>query len=362
MEGRRGCRHRDSNNPDYKPASAPRNSGFPFHGDFIIKEKETTAMFNAVRIICLALALLSTTFAHAEWPEKPIRLIHNGPPGSTADNIARLVADQLSARLGQPMVVDGRPGASGTIAADAVARSAPDGYTLFLGTNSVFAVNPYLYDIRYDPFAFAPISQVVAAQNMLVVRPSLPITNVSELIAYAKANPGKLTYGSSGTGSMMHLSGELFQRATDVSLLHVPYKGGQPARMDMLGDNLDLLFGDLGSIPLVLDGKLRALAVTGPEREEAMPDIPTMQEAGIKDYSVMGFYLLVAPQGTPDTVVTKISSAVAAMLQDPGVRQNIVTMGNQPASDATPAYLAAAIKADHEKWGKVIKEAGISVK
>jgi len=319
-------------------------------------------MLHVVRIFCLGLALLSSPFAHAEWPEKPIRLIHNGPPGSTADNIARLVADQLSTRLQQPVVVDSRPGASGTIAADAVARSAPDGYTLFLGTNSVFSVNPHLYKIRYDPFAFVPISQVVVAQNMLVVRPSLPIRNVSELIAYAKANPGKLTYGSSGTGSMMHLSGELFQRATGVSLLHVPYKGGHPARMDMLGGNLDLLFGDLGSIPLVQEGKLRALAVTGPVREQAMPDIPTMQEAGIKDYAVTGFYLLVAPQGTPDAVVMRISEAVGAMLQQQDVRQKIIDMGNQPADDATPAHLAAAIKADHAKWGKVIKEANITIK
>lgn len=319
-------------------------------------------MLHVVRIFCLGLALLASPLVHAQWPEKPIRLIHNGPPGSTADNIARLVADQLSKSLQQSVVVDSRPGASGTIAADAVARSAPDGYTLFLGTNSVFSVNPHLYEIRYDPFAFVPISQVVVAQNMLVVRPSLPIKNLSELIAYAKANPGKLTYGSSGTGSMMHLSGELFQRAADVSLLHVPYKGGHPARMDMLGGNLDLLFGDLGSIPLVQEGKLRALAVTGPTREQAMPDIPTIQEAGIKDYAVMGFYLLVAPQGTPDGIVTRVSDAVAAMLQQPDVRQKIIDMGNQPAGNASPAYLAAAIKADHAKWGKVIKEAGITVR
>lgn len=319
-------------------------------------------MLHVVRIFCLGLALLASPLVHAEWPEKPIRLIHNGPPGSTADNIARLVADRLSTSLQQSVVVDSRPGASGTIAADAVARSAPDGYTLFLGTNSVFSVNPHLYEIRYDPFAFVPISQVVVAQNMLVVRPSLPIKNLSELIAYAKANPGKLTYGSSGTGSMMHLSGELFQRAAGVSLLHVPYKGGHPARMDMLGGNLDLLFGDLGSIPLVQEGKLRALAVTGPTREQAMPDIPTIQEAGIKDYAVMGFYLLVAPQGTPDAIVTRVSDAVAAMLQQPDVRQKIIDMGNQPAGNASPTYLAAAMKADHAKWGKVIKEAGITVK
>lgn len=322
-------------------------------------------MTTSVRFLAAALVALASILAlpaHADWPEKPIRMIHNGPPGSTADNIARLVADRLSAALKQPVIVDGRPGASGAIAAEAAANAAPDGYTLFMGTNSVFAVNPHLYEIRYDPFAFVPVSQLVVAQNMLVVRPSLPIRNVAELVAYAKANPGKLSYGSSGTGSMMHLSGELFQRATGTSLVHVPYKGGQPARMDMLGGNLDVLFGDLGSIPLVKDGKLRALAVTGPAREQAMPDVPTMQEAGIKDYSVMGFYLLVAPRGTPPAVVSRVSGAVAAMLQQPDVRQKIVDMGNQPAKDASPAYLAAAIKTDHAMWGKVIKEANITAK
>ncbi|WP_076999078.1 tripartite tricarboxylate transporter substrate binding protein [Variovorax sp. KK3] len=315
------------------------------------------------RAALLALTCFAATVASADWPEKPIRLIHNGPPGTTADNIARLVADQLSAQFQQPVVVDAKPGANGAIAADAAARSAPDGYTLFLGTNPVFAVNPHLYDIRYDPFNdFVPISQVVVAQNMLVVRSSLPIKNVGELVAYAKANPGKLSYGSSGTGSMMHLSGELFQRATGTELVHVPYKGGQPARMDMLGNNLDLMFGDLGAIPFVKDGRLRALATTGPTREEAMPDVPTLQEVGLKDYSVTGFYLLVAPRGTPAPIVTRLSNAVGTMLRQPDVRQKIVAMGNQPAGDASPAYLAAALRADHARWGKVIKDAGISAK
>lgn len=316
-----------------------------------------------LRVTFLTLASLISTYASAEWPEKPIRLIHNGPPGTTADNIARVVADRLSADLNQPVIVDARPGGSGAIAADAVMRAAPDGHTLFLGTNSVFSVSPHLHDTRYDPFNdFVPISQVVVAQNMLVVRSSLPVKSVSELIAYAKANPGKLTYGSSGVGSMMHLSGELFQRATGTSLTHVPYKGGQPARMDMLGDNLDIMFGDLGAIPFVKDGRLRALAVTGPTREEAMPDVPTMQETGIKDYSVVGFYLLVAPRGTPAPIVTRVSKLMGAILRQPDVRQKIVTMGNQPAGDATPAYLASAIRADHARWGKLIKEAGISAK
>lgn len=315
------------------------------------------------RVVLLALACLASAFASADWPEKPIRLIHNGPPGTTADNIARLVADRLATEFQQPVVVEAKPGANGAIAAEAVVRSAPDGYTLFLGTNSVFAVNPHLYDIRYDPFNdFVPISQVVVAQNMLVVRASLPIRSVSELVAYARANPGKLSYGSSGTGSMMHLSGELFQRATGAKLVHVPYKGGQPARMDMLGDNLDLLFGDLGSIPFVKDGRLRALAVTGPTREEAMPDVPTMRELGLKDYSVTGFYLLVAPRGTPAPIVTRLSNAVGLILRQPDVRQKIVAMGNQPASDATPSHLAAVLRADHARWGKVIKEAGIAAR
>ena len=323
--------------------------------------KPTHSIFKvALAILCSAACTTATLGA---YPDKPIRLIVPYAPGGTASALSQLIGNKLGTELGQAVVVEPKPGANGNIASEFVARSAPDGYTLLIGTISTLTINPSLYKkMAFDPMKdFKSISMLVTTQNVIVLNPSLPVNTLPELVQYAKANPGKLTYGSSGAGSTLHLSGELLRTMTNTDMLHIAYKGAGPARADLLAGNISMMFSDMTALPLVQAGRLRALAVTGSKREPAAPNIPTAGEAGLPGYVVESWYAILAPAGTPDSIVRTLSAAVAAVLKKPDVKDRLIEMGTYPAENATPEYLDSAMKSDHAKWEAVIKAAGITL-
>jgi tripartite-type tricarboxylate transporter receptor subunit TctC len=276
------------------------------------------------------------------------------------DIMARLVGQHLSASLGQPVVIENRPGAGGVPGTEAAARAAPDGYT-FLMTNVAHAVNPYLYaKLPYDPVKdFTPVTLVNTAPLMLVVHPSVAAKSVKELIAYAKAHPGELSFGSGGVGSTPHLSGELFKSLSGIDVLHVPYKGGAPALNDLIGGQLSFMVENMpGTLPFVKGGKLRALAVTSPQRSALEPALPTMAEAGVPGYEVVGWNGIVAVTGTPPEIVARLHAEVAKILHSPQVKQRMAALGAEPVGNS-PEEFGAFIKTEMARWGRIIKEKGI---
>ncbi|QTL04087.1 tripartite tricarboxylate transporter substrate binding protein [Aquabacter sp. L1I39] len=315
-----------------------------------------------------ATALLAAPFmgslpAQADaYPSRPIHLVVGYAAGGSTDQIARIVGQKLSEELGQPVVIDNKPGAGATIASDFVAKSAPDGYTLFMSTIAN-TINTTLY--RRLPFDFerdfAPVSLVATVPNVLVVNPSVPATTVQEFIALAKKNPEKIYFASSGSGSSIHLSGELFNMVAGVKLTHVPYKGSAPAVVDLMSGQVQAMFDNLSSsLPYIKAGKLRALAVTSATRSPAAPDIPTMAEAGLPDCEVLSWFALVAPAKTPQPIIDKLNAAVVKLLADPSTKQQFDNIGADPAS-STPAALAKLISSETAKWAKVVKTSGAEV-
>jgi tripartite-type tricarboxylate transporter receptor subunit TctC len=260
-------------------------------------------------------------------------------------------------------VVDNKPGAGGNIGSDIVAKSAPDGYTLVMGTVGTHAINASLYKkMPYDHIKdFVPVSLVALVPNILVVHPSVPANSVKELIAYAKANPGKLNFASSGNGTSIHLSGELFKTTAGVEMTHVPYKGSAPAVTDLLGGQVQLMFDNMPSaLPHVKAGKLKALGVTTAKRFPAAPDIPAIAEAGVPGYEASSWFGVLAPAGTPKEIVNKLSSEIAKILQTPEIKERLLSQGAEPVGN-TPDQFAAFIKAETAKWAKVVKESGATV-
>jgi tripartite-type tricarboxylate transporter receptor subunit TctC len=313
-------------------------------------------------VACLAAALPGTP-AHAAYPEKPITLIVPYSPGGLGTTFGNFVSEYLTPALGQRVVVDYKPGANGGLGAGMVAKAAPDGYTLLMAVNSTMAINPNLYEKPgYDPLKdFVPIAMVYTSSNILVVNPKSPIKSVKDLIAAAKAQPGKLTYGSSGNGGTPHLSGEMFSQLAKVEMTHVPYKGAGPAMVDVMGGQIDMIFGDTSSLAHIAAGKLRGLAVTGPKRLGAAPELPTMEEEGLPDFVVATWYSLMAPAGTPPDVVERISREVGKMLALPAVRAKLRDIAVDPAEDTSPKYLDSVLRADLAKWRKFISERNIKV-
>jgi len=268
----------------------------------------------------VVLAALSPVAAAQNYPTKPIRLVVPFPAGGTTDILARAAAQKLSEALGQQVVVDNRPGAGGNIGADIVAKSAPDGYTLLMGTVGTHAINPSLYTkMPYDHFKdFVPVVLVAGVPNVLVVTPSLPVNSVQDLIKLAKEKPGQINFASSGSGTSIHLSGELFKTMTGVEMTHVPYKGSSPALTDLMGGQVQLMFDNLPSaLPQIKGGKLRAIAVTSTKRAPALPDIPTMAESGLPGFEASSWFGVLAPAGTPPAVVTRINTEINKWLQSP---------------------------------------------
>ena len=306
-----------------------------------------------------ALIAASPVFAQA-YPSKPVRVVVPFPPGGAVDFYARVVANPLSELLGQPVVVDNKAGASGMIGADLVAKSAPDGYTLLLGNIASLAINAGIYPkMTYDPVKdLTPIIRTVDVNYVMAVHPSLPANSVAELIAYAKANPGKLAYGSAGSGSLPHLSVELMKSLTGIDLVHVPYKGGGPMVTDLLGGSVQIVIADQANLmPHVKTGKLRALAVGSPKRSPNYPDIPTFAEAGLVGFEATAWQGLVGPTGMPSDVVQRINEAVNKVMAMPDVRERLVAGGLDPVG-GTPEEFGRFIRSEIVRWSKIAKDVG----
>ena len=310
------------------------------------------------------LATLSVAFAlHAygqdAWPTRPVRMILPFPPGGGTDILGRLIAERLSAGIGQPVVTENRGGAGGNVGAEAAARSAPDGYTIVLVAPSL-AISPTLYSkINYDPVKdFAPISLVATVPNVMVTQPSLP-GQLQEFIAFVKAKPGALNFGSGGAGTSNHLAGELFNIVTGARLVHVPYKGVNLAMQDVLTGNVHLVFiGIPAAAPHIKAGKLRALAIVAPQRSSALPEVPTVAEAGLKDFEVTTWYGILAPAGTPQSVVRRLNAELVKVMHAPEMKEKLTATGTEPLT-STPEEFAAYIKREIAKWGDVIRKAGV---
>ncbi len=298
--------------------------------------------------------------AHAQaYPGRPVRMIVPYPPGGPTDVLARIVAVKLSEALGQPFAIDNKAGASGMIGSAEVAKGAPDGYTL-LGNASIHVINPSLYPkAAFDAIAdFTPITQLAGVPLILVVNNDLPVKSVRELIAYAKANAGKLNFASSGNAAAPHLAGESFKIAAGVQMQHVPYKGSAPALTDLIGGQVQIMFDSMPSaMPHVKAGKLRPLAVTTAKRSAAVPDLPTVAEAGVPGYDISTWYGLWAPKGTPREIIERIASETAKILRLPDVRERYAALGAEPVG-STPDEFAAYCRSELTKWAKIVKESG----
>lgn len=310
-----------------------------------------------------AAALTSLCFGAAaqSYPSKPIRLVVPFAAGGPTDVYARSVGQELSKLLGQPVIVDNRPGAGGNVGADIVAKSAPDGYNIVLGAVGAFAVNMTLYPkMPYDVLRdFAPVSLITVVPMMLVVNPALPVKSPKDLVERAKAKPGQLTYGSAGNGTSVHMSTEMFKAMTGIDMVHVPYKGVAPAMTDLIGGQLQLMFSDATSaIPHVKSGKIRAVAVT--KHVEAMPEVPTFAQSGYPSYDPTVWYGVFAPAGTPRDIVLKLNGSIVKALQAHDVRERLISQGAQPTSN-TPEEFTEFVRAEIPRWEKVVKASGAKV-
>ena len=303
----------------------------------------------------------STAFVHAQdYPSRPLRLIVPTAPGGGTDFTGRLVAAKLSESLGQQVVVENRGGGGGSVGADNAAKSTPDGYTLLLGSIATHAVNPALYKkLPYDHLKdFAPVSLIGTVPNAMVVHPSVPVKSMQEFIAYAKANPGKINYGSSGVGSPPHLSMELLRSMTGINLVHVPYKGAGPALADLLGGQMQAMCTSLaGLINFIKSGRVRALGVTTAKRNPQLPDVPTIVESGIPGYEVTIWYAVFAPVATPKAIVQKLNTEMVKALNSLEMKERMALQGMDPAP-STPAELTAFVKIETAKWAKAAKDSG----
>jgi len=305
-------------------------------------------------------AVIPGTLA-AGYPDRPVRLIVPSPPGGGTDTSTRIIAPKLGEILGQQIVIDNRGGASGNIGAEAAARAAPDGYTLLAAiaslTSNPFVMKKVSYDLERD---FAPISLTVTVPNVLVSHPALPVKNIKELIAFAKARPGQLQFASAGLGSAPHLMMELFLNLSGLKMIHVPYKGAGPALVDLVAGHVPLFAGNiLNTLPHVRSGRVRAYGVTSARRSSAAPDIPTIAEGGLPGYEAVQWFGLLAPAGTPREIVARLHAAVVRALQDPAIRQRFVNDGADPMPSGSPEEFREFMRAEARKWAKVVKDAGI---
>jgi tripartite-type tricarboxylate transporter receptor subunit TctC len=321
----------------------------------------------ATLIFCMSLLLPVAGYAQpvaggdsAAYPSKPLRIVVGLTAGGPTDTLARIVAQPLSRRLGQPVIVDNRPGAGGDIAAELVAKSVPDGHTLLLGTSGPMSINPSLYsDVPFDPIKdFAPVGEIATAPFVVVVNPKLPAHTLAELIQLARNAPGKMNEGSV-TGAAAHLATEMFKSAAHVEIAHIPYKGAAPSITDLIAGQLDLSFASTpGALPQIESGKLRGLAVTSAKRLPRMPDIPTVAESGLPGFDASVWYGLLAPARTPDAAVRRLSRELAAVMQDPAVQQQLAGNHFIPAF-SSPQQFSQFMRAESAKWGGIVKEKGL---
>ena len=317
-------------------------------------------------LLAAACAAMALPFAPAQaqaWPTKPVRMVVPYVAGGNLDVIGRLFAQALSEELGQSVVVDNRPGANGNTGMDQVARSPADGYTIAMVAAGTMAINPYLY--RTMPFDsekdFAPISLVASGPMVLEVNVDLPVKNITELIAYAKANPGKLNFGSGGNGTLSHLSFEMLRQRTGIDIVHVPYKGTSLAVTDLIAGHIQCMFDTLSTAaPMIKEGKLRGIAVTSVQRSPAMPALPTVGEAGVKDYSADAWSGLVAPAGTPREIVMRIQSAVARIAAKDETKKRLALVGSEAVGN-TPEQFTAMLKTERARWSEIVRVSGAKV-
>ena len=330
----------------------------------------TRRLVSTTLLALFACAPLASVQAQGSWPTKPVRIVVPFAPGGTTDILARATAAELTKAFGQPFVVDNRAGAGGNIGTEVVAKAAPDGYTLLMGTVGTHGINKALYDkLAFDPVKdFAPITLVAGVPNVMVLNAdkarALGITNVQQFITYAKANPGKLNMASSGNGTSIHMAGELFKAMTGSYMVHFPYRGSSPALMDMVGGNMDVMFDNLPSaMQQIKAGKLTALAVTSAERSAALPDVPTVEQAGgpaLKGYEASSTFGLLAPAGTPPDIVNAIQREVAKAIASPAVKEKLLAQGAIPSGNS-PQEFAKLIDSELKKWAPVVKASGAKV-
>jgi len=309
----------------------------------------------------LGAMIVSGSVAAQSYPSRPIRLVVPFTPGGTTDIIARVVGNRLGESMGVQVVIDNRAGAAGNIGAELAARAKPDGYTLFMGHIGTLAVNPALYaKLPYDPVKdFAPISMVTLVPNLLVVHPALPVKSVKELISLARARPGKLLYGSTGAGGTPYLAVEYFKLLAKVDLVEIPYKGAAPLTTDLIAGEIALTITGIPAVlPHVKSGRLKALAVSSAKRSPAVPDLPTLSEAGLPDYEATAWYGILAPAGTPREIVAKLNAEISGGLRHPEVADRLLAEGAEPGG-STPEQFAAFIRAETTRWAAVIKATGV---
>jgi tripartite-type tricarboxylate transporter receptor subunit TctC len=317
-----------------------------------------------MRTLALLAVVLSSFAVAQDYPTKPVRMVVGFPPGGGTDVVARILAPRLSELLGQAVVIDNRPGATGTVAAGHLAKSLPDGYTIMMGHVSVNAIAPSLfanlpYDVERD---FAPIGMAAAVPHLVVVHPSVPVTTLRELIAHLKAQPGKFTFPSAGNGSMPHLAGEIFQSLAGVRLVHVPYKGTGQSMQDLLGGQHIVAFDTMAaSAPHARSGKLRAVAVSTAQRVGSFPDVPTAEEAGLPGYVVTTWYGVFAPAGTPTLIVNRLHAELVKAMQTPDVRTKLEGIGADGSVSRTPHEFAQLVRADTARYAKIVKDIGLKI-
>jgi tripartite-type tricarboxylate transporter receptor subunit TctC len=310
---------------------------------------------------CAALALASlASVAQSTWPAKPVKIVVPFPAGGPTDVMTRALADKLATALGQPVVIDNKPGAGGTIGSDLVAKAAPDGYTLLMATGSTHSVGPYLGKVPYDPQKdFTPIVYVGTATNILLVSPRLGVSNVRELIALAKSRPGELNYATSGIGSVAHLTSEMFASMAGIKLTHVPYKGTQQSIADIASGQVAMLFDNVMTAkPHVDSGRLKGIAISSAKRSELVPGIPTVAESGLPGFESSNWFGIFGPAGTPRPVVERVNTEMNRIIQDPAIRERFHTLGFE-AAGGTPQALESIMRSEAVKWSKVIRDANV---
>lgn len=311
--------------------------------------------------VAAGMALAAAAAAQSDYPTRPISMVVGFAPGGGTDTLARILARTVGDDLGQQVVVENKPGASGTIATNHVAKSAPDGYTILLGTVGSLSVAPHIMKgLPYDPLHdLAPITLAVAFPNVIVVQPSLPVKSLADFVSLAREKPGTLTYASSGVGGAGHLAGELLKSMARIDIVHVPFKGGGPAMQAFLGKQVDSFFATpVSSVKQVQAGRARALATTGKKRTALMPDVPTVAESGYPQYEALNWYAYVAPAKTPHRIIERLNRELVKALHDPQVTPLLASQGLEPRT-SSPEELARYIKSEYDTWGRVVKEAGI---
>jgi tripartite-type tricarboxylate transporter receptor subunit TctC len=324
----------------------------------------SAAMFKkSLALVAILIALTTPLGASAaDYPSRPVTIVVAFTPGGPSDVLSRIVGRRLQEILHQPFIIENRPGSGGNIAAEEVARAAPDGTTLLMGNNSILATNAALYrKLAYNPEDFIPISLIGTQANILVVNPNVPVKSMAELIALAKAQPGQLNFASSGFGAAAHLAGELFKTEAKINIVHVPYKGAAPALQDVMAGHVQMMFATAASvIGLIRSGKVRALAVTTPKRTALLPDLPTVNELGIKGFDATTWHGLVAPAGTPKDIIDTLNFATVEALKDPVTQNSLADLGVDIVGDS-PKEFAAYIKTEIPKWTAVVKQSGAHV-